>query len=194
MVKRTPAPMYYHQSEYKAVPYEQRFHVPQRAKHVDLPQGAELTKAVRTFVNQGHSKAAHAVQEHFNGKEDTRNQMAEAFRLAVDQTKRYLRGRERKYERWYDEKAPRPKVIQTRSDDDGGQDDDGGVAFKDNRHGSDPSVVWHGKRNWNPKPFLRQAGLKTAPNYYYGDGFGTKHPHPRKDIYPLTVKKEENNN
>ena len=115
--------------------------------------------------------------------------MAEAFRLAVEQTKRYLRGRERKYVRWYDEKPPRPKMLQKLGDDDGGQDDDG-EPIKNGRHGSDVSVVWHGKGNWDPKPFLRKAGLKTAPNYYYGDGFG-EHQRPRKDIYPYKVKKED---
>ena len=111
--------------------------------------------------------------------------VSSAFRLAVDQTKRYLRGRERKYVRWYDEKPEPQKVQQKDADDDDGQD-----SLKDGRYGVNLPVKWSGKRNWDIKPFIRKAGLKAAPQYYVGDGFGTV-DRPRRDVYPYTLDRNE---
>jgi len=177
---------YYHHSQPKVVPYEQHIHLPQELMHKKPEQlsHSQLVKAAYKFGNQGGSRPAHHVAEHFNGKEEVRTQMADAFRQTVEETRRYLRGRERKYERKFGEKdathvPARLEKVDSDLNDDG-------------RYGTNVPVSFNHKSTWNIKQFVRDAGLKAAPNYYYGDGFGkyTHKDRPRKDVYPYQLKQD----
>mmetsp|Transcript_20459 Transcript_20459/g.28342 ORF Transcript_20459/g.28342 Transcript_20459/m.28342 type:complete len:220 (+) Transcript_20459:326-985(+) len=148
-------------------PVQQVLQVPRQAQRLHhriqlQPHPTNLSPAVIQFVSQGSSSAAGELARRFDFSHAEQHQLERAlsFKKAYDETRKYLRGRARKYERRY--RAPASGV-------DAGllklhrEHEDSDV----DRDGVDQKIKWNKRGRWNIGKWYKEHGFEHDKNWYH---------------------------